>query len=119
MYCKYFAAIVVLTALAVLAGAAPSSIATAVELKGNQKKQRLLVPAVQNVREKAARGPSRAMSRATGALPSEGSDGEAGVAGLPQCANAANDDHSRYVATADRCAAPPVTVIAAPAAARA
>jgi hypothetical protein len=56
MHRKYPAAIVVLTALALLAGTAPSSIATAVELKGNQKKQRMLVPAVQMVRWKAARG---------------------------------------------------------------
>lgn len=55
MHRKYPAATVVLTALALLAGIAPSSIATAVELKGNQKKQRMLVPAVQMVREKAAR----------------------------------------------------------------
>jgi hypothetical protein len=52
-------AIVVLAALTLLAGTAPSSTATAVELKGNQKKQRLLVPAVQMVREKAARSTQR------------------------------------------------------------
>lgn len=55
MHGKYPAATVMLTALALLAGTAPSSIATAVELKGNQKKQRLLVPAVQYIREAAGR----------------------------------------------------------------
>jgi hypothetical protein len=55
MHRKHPAATVVLTALALLAGTAPSSIATAVELKGNQKKQRMLVPAVQNLREIAGR----------------------------------------------------------------
>ena len=49
------AAIVGLAAMALLASATPSSIATALELKGNQKKQRLLVPAVQKIREAAAR----------------------------------------------------------------
>jgi len=53
------AAIVALTAVALLASAAPSSIATAAELKGNQKKQRMLVPAVQMVREKATRSTQR------------------------------------------------------------
>ncbi len=55
MHRKYLAAIVMLTALVLLVGTAPSSIATAVELKGNQKKQRLLVPAVQKIRESAGR----------------------------------------------------------------
>ena len=53
------AAIVALTALTLLTSTAPSSVATAVELKGNQKKQRLLVPEVQMVREKAARSTRR------------------------------------------------------------
>ena len=52
-------AIVVLTALTLLATTAPSSVATAVELKGNQKKQRLLVPAVQKIREAATRSTRR------------------------------------------------------------
>jgi len=53
---KYLgAAIVALTALTLLANTALSSIANAVELKGNQKKQRLLVPAVQMAREAATR----------------------------------------------------------------
>jgi hypothetical protein len=53
------ATIVMLAAHTLLASTAPSSIAAAVELKGNQKKQRLLVPAVQMVREKAARSTRR------------------------------------------------------------
>ena len=59
MHHKYSAATVVLTALVLLASTTPSSVATAVELKGNQKKQRLLVPAVQMVRAKAARSTRR------------------------------------------------------------
>jgi hypothetical protein len=42
--------------LAVLASAMPASVTTAGELKGNQKKQRLLVPAVQFPRYAATRG---------------------------------------------------------------
>jgi hypothetical protein len=47
----YLAAIASAAALALLASTMPSSVTTAGELKAKQKKQRLLLPAVQKIRD--------------------------------------------------------------------
>lgn len=52
MFYKSLAAI---AALALVASTLPASITLAAELKANQKRQRLLVPAVQKIRESSGR----------------------------------------------------------------
>jgi hypothetical protein len=51
----YLATIATAAALALLVSTMPSSVTTAGELKGKQRKQRLLLPAVQKIRDAAAR----------------------------------------------------------------
>jgi hypothetical protein len=55
MFRRHCATIAAVAALALSASTMPASVTTAGELKGKQKQQRLLVPAVQKVREAAAR----------------------------------------------------------------